>query len=295
MMVALKAYTSSSNPYDAAHVGDDPKSVLRKSVLDTSKYLLSVASVDSQMTGRTFVLEGNFNQQDTKDLARKLNFGSASYELNIPYSRHIAATYGESAFRKALIAGIIVFAIIAIFLMVNYGLLGALSTISIALYIFMTLMMFTVMRGEYSPATIAAIIIGVGMSVDANIITFERLKNQLYDGASVKKANKMANRQSLSAIFDANITTLIIAFVLFYFGTRDIIGMSVTLILSILFTLVVMLVFTRIMASLLLNTGYFDKRKKLLGLRPKMDKKIQETLNKPDYVKKSGLFVMASA
>ncbi|RTZ68084.1 MAG: hypothetical protein DSZ21_02470 [Tenericutes bacterium] len=146
-------------------------------------------------------------------------------------------------------------------MIVNYGLLGALSTISIALYTFLTLMMFTVMRGEYSPESIAALILGLGMSVDANIITFERLKSEVYSGSTLNKANTIANRRSLTTIFDANITTLIVAFVLFIFGTRNIKGLSVTLIISIFFTLVIMLGFTRLTSTLLVKTGMFDKRK----------------------------------
>ncbi len=283
------------NPYMDAYVNSDPtNNTLRASTIDASRYMISAAQVKSGLTGQTFVLEGQFTKAEAKDLAQKLNYGSANYTLDLLSSKSIDATYGSNAFKKAIIAGIIVFSVIAIFLMVNYGLLGALSTISLALYMFLTLLMFTVMRGEYSPATIAALIIGVGMSVDANIITFERLKNELYRGSSLKRANKQANRMSLSAIFDANVTTLIIAFVLFYFGTRNIMGLSIMLMLSIFFTLIVMLGFTRIMASLLLNTGYFDDKKGWIGVAPKFDAKVQTTLEKPNYIKTSKWFAIGS-
>ncbi len=282
------------NPYADASVNSVPGGTLRHSTIDSSRYLISAASVKAGISTQKFVLSGNFSQKEAEALAQKLNYGAANYDLELLSSRSVPAIYGASAFRKAIIAGIVVFAIIAIFLMVNYGLLGALSTISIALYMFLTLLMFTVMKGEYSPATIAAIIIGLGMSVDANIITFERLKNELYLGSSVKRANKQANRQSLSAIFDANITTLIIAFVLFYFGTRNIMGLSITLMLSIFFTLIVMLGFTRITAALLLNTGYFDNNKAWIGVKKTFDEKAQTVLNKPDYIKTSKWFAWSS-
>ncbi|WKX02802.1 protein translocase subunit SecDF [Candidatus Mycoplasma mahonii] len=284
----------SQNPFLSAYIDNNPSKPLRKETVDAGRFLISVASVKAPLNGRSFVLEGNFTQEETKVLARKLNYGSSHYSLKFLSSRAIPATYGENAFNKAMIAGIIVFAVIAIFLIANYGLLGALSTISIGLYLFLTLLMFTVMRGEYSPATIAALIIGVGMSVDANIITFERLKSIIYSGSSVKKAHKQANRQSLSAIFDANITTLIVAFVLFYFGTRNIIGLSITLILSIIFTLIIMLGFTRVMSSVLVGTGLFENKKWLVGIKPKIDIKAQVVLNKPDYVKTSKWFSLTS-
>lgn len=273
----------------------DWKPVQRKYTIDASKYLISDAIVDKVLYGSKFVIEGNFKLGEAKDLARQINYGAAHYSLKLEYSNYVGATYGADAFHKAMIAGLIVFSLIAVFLVVNYGLLGALSTISIALYVFITLAMFTVMRGEYSPEAIAALIIGVGMAVDANIITFERLKNEIYSGSSIKKGYFDANKKSISTIFDANITTLIVAFVLFFFGTRNIVGLSVTLILSIVLTLVVMLGFTRFTATLLVKTGMFDKKLGLLGMKPKFDVSIQEKINKYDYIKNAKWFTLGSA
>lgn len=224
-------------------------------------YLISTAMVSQPLNGRDFIIQGNFDSASAQALARKINYGISNYSLKTLYSRTIDATYGEASFKKAIIAGIVVFSVIALILMVNYGLLGALSTISIALFIFMTLAMFTVMRGQYSPASIAALIIGIGMSVDANIITFERLKAEVYSGASVGKAFATSNRKSFSTIFDSNITTMIVAVVLFYFGTRSIIGLSVTLIISIVFTLLIVLLLTRFTSTMLVKSGAFQNKK----------------------------------
>lgn len=224
-------------------------------------YLISTAMVSQPLNGRDFIIQGSFDAASAQALARKINYGISNYSLKTLYSRTIDATYGEASFHKAIIAGIVVFSVIALILMVNYGLLGALSTISIALFIFMTLAMFTVMRGQYSPASIAALIIGIGMSVDANIITFERLKSEVYSGASVGKAFATSNRKSFSTIFDSNITTMIVAVVLFYFGTRSIIGLSVTLIISIVFTLLIVLLLTRFTSTMLVKSGAFHNKK----------------------------------
>ncbi|CAM9149287.1 protein translocase subunit SecDF [Mycoplasma todarodis] len=264
-----------------------------------SSYAVSVASVNKPLYGSTFVITGKFNADEAKKLAASINYGSAEYDL-IPKSSHfLTAEYGHSAFKKALIAGIIVFALIAIFMMVNYGLLGALSTISIALYMFLTLTMFTVMRGEYSPETIAALVIGIGMSVDANIITFERLKGEVMSGATPNKAHSIANKLSLSTIFDANVTTLIVGFVLFYFGTASVKGFSIMLILSIIFTLVVMLLFTRLISTLLVKLKVFDKREYLLGVRSKQIKATPnpktEKIRNFNFMKSSKWFVAGSS
>lgn len=287
---------SKGNPYLAAHVGASNILPLRTYTINAAQYLISDASVSAPLSGSSFVIQGTFKSlSGAKELAKKINYGSSKYQLKLEYSNYVTATYGTSAFNKAMIAGLIVFALIAIFLVANYGLLGALSTISIALYVFITLTLFTVMRGEYSPEAIAALIIGVGMAVDANIITYERLKNEVYGGSSILKGYKDANKKSLSSIFDANITTLIVAFVLFFFGTRSIIGLSVTLILSIALTLVVMLGFTRFMATMLVKTGVFNERKSWLGFHQKFDQKIQTKINKFNYIGSSKWFAIGSA
>ena len=284
--------SSGQNPVVAAKTSNG---ALRTHTVQAEQYIISQASIKQGLAGRTFVIEGHFSNQQAKSLAQKINYGSSKYSLKTEYSNYISATYGTNAFHKAVIAGLIVFIIIAIFLVANYGLLGALSTISIALYVFITLAIFTVMRGEYSPEAIAALIIGVGMAVDANIITYERLKTEVYSGSSLQKGYKDANRKSLSTIFDANITTLIVAFVLFFFGTRNIIGLSVTLILSIGLTLIVMLGFTRFMATLLVRTKIFDNKQHWLGMRPKFDIGVQKKIDKFDYVKNSKWFTLVSA
>ena len=289
---------SGENPIVASKISvkKDGKDIFanRKYTIDSSKYLISSPSVKETLSGTDFVIEGMQNSTESKELSRKINYGSSDYRLNLEYSNYVEASYGANAFDKAMTAGIIVFAFIVLFLIFNYGILGILSSFSMALYIFMTLTIFTLMRGQYSPESIAALIIGIGMCLDANIITFERLKNEVYGGVNLKNGLKNANKKSTSTIFDSNITTLIVALVLFFFGTRNIIGLSVTLILSIILTLFIMLGFTKFTSRMLVNTGIFDKRLHLLGFKPKFDTKIQNKINKFNFVKNSKWFNLVS-
>ncbi|ADE19744.1 protein translocase subunit SecDF [Mycoplasma crocodyli] len=272
------------------------RNVLKEAEFRAKDYLISEAAVSQPLNTKSVIVSGNFTQTEAKELANDINYGTSKYDLDILSSVYVDSALNTSAFKSAMLAGLIVFSLISIFMIVNYGLLGALSTISIALYIFLTLLMFTVLRGEYSPATIAALIIGIGISVDANIITFERLKKDLYSGSSLKKSFKNSNSLSFSTIIDANITTLIVAFTLFYFGTKDVRGFSISLILSIIFTLIVMLIFTRFTSSLLVNTGWFDKKLWLLGVHKKLIAK--DNSNKLyvrfDYVKQAKWFALVS-
>ncbi|MCR8613208.1 MAG: protein translocase subunit SecDF [Mycoplasma sp.] len=260
-------------------------------------YLISSASVDKPLTEDSFIIQGNFTINSAKKLASNINFGLASYSLSEKSSHFVAASYGSNAFTKAAIAGIIVFSLIAIFMIVNYGLLGALTTISLGLFIFLTLLMFTVMKGEYSPSSIGALILGIGMAVDANIITYERLKIEIFDGSSVAKAFNKSNKTSISTIVDANITTIIVAFVLFYFGTHSLKDFSITLILSIGFTLLIMLAFTRFLTWLLVRTNVFKDRLWLLGIKKQtLDKysKQKPKYHGWDYIKSAKWFVVGS-
>ncbi|WP_426461526.1 protein translocase subunit SecDF [Mycoplasma hafezii] len=273
------------------------ENALKENDFNAGLYLISSPAVSSAITSGKTVIQGQFTQDSAQKLADNIKFGLSNYELKPLYKRYLQADKNQNAFKYAMIAGIIIFVAIALWMIVNYGLLGALSTISMALYIFLTLLMFTALRGEYSPSTLAALIIGIGISVDANVITYERLKKQIYEGDSFKKSYKNANRQSLSSILDANITTILVGFVLFYFGTKDVKGFSITLTLSVLFTLLVMLVFQRFLATLLANSGIFDKRLYLLGVRKRYinnPTKFRQKIDNADFLKYSKYFVLLS-
>ncbi|QZE12559.1 protein translocase subunit SecDF [Mycoplasma sp. Ms02] len=272
------------------------QNVYKTAGFNAEKYLISAASVTQPLNSKDIVISGNFTTQEATKLANNINYGLTDYKLDLLSSIYVTPTLNDNAFSSAIWAGVVVFALIAIFMIVNYGLLGALSTISIALYIFLTLLMFSVLRGEYSPSTIAALVIGIGISVDANIITFERLKNEIYSGDSLKKSFKNSNRLSISSIIDANITTIIVAFILFYFGTKSVKGFSISLILSILFTLLVMLVFTRFLSTMIVQTGYFEKRLWLLGVHKKYIAKQNKNVwyKKVNYTKHAKWFAIGS-
>ncbi|VEU78272.1 protein translocase subunit SecDF [Mycoplasmopsis columbinasalis] len=292
------------NPYNFVYVTNSPFSKdgqsfnsLKIHEINGESYLISQGRVSGPLTGESFTISGqNFTEQTAKKLASNINFGTAKYELDFLSSNYINPSTVSGSFEKALLAGAIVFALIAIFMIVNYGLLGALSTISMALYMFLTLLMFTILRGEYSPVTIAALVIGIGIGVDANIILFERLKSEVYAGEKLIKAMKNSSRMSMSSIIDANLTTLIVSFILFYFGTSTVRGFSLSLVFSVIFTLVVMLFLTRWLANLIVRTGYFNKRLWLLGIKYKKinNLKANARYRQFDYVGKAKWFILGS-
>ncbi|WP_036463954.1 protein translocase subunit SecDF [Mycoplasmopsis sturni] len=295
---------SGENLWNFVHVNNKPydkdgkANNFKKEEIDTQgKYLISVANVQAPISTSKVIISGNFTNNSAKDLANRINFGLSNYDLTIISSYYLDSKLQSSAFLYTAIAGLLVFVVIAVFMIINYGLLGIISAFSIALYIFLTLLIFTSLNGEYSPSTIAALIIGIGISVDANIITFERLKSEVYLGDSLDKSFRNANRQSLSSILDANVTTIIIAFILFFMGTKDVKGFSITLVLSIFFTLIVMLVFTRFLSTLVVGTGWFDNRLWMLGIHKKYIKnptKFSLAIRNFDYLKNARWFALIS-
>lgn len=280
--------------YNYAHVDSDPSKSLRTHVIDAGAFLISAATTSQPLPTNQFIIEGNFTSGQAQQLARQINYGISDYGLKVVASNVIDSTYGTSSFDNAILAGAIVMGLIALILIFNYGLLGILATIAISLFVFATLTAFTLMNAQYSPSSIAALIIGIGMSVDAVIIMFERLKTEMYQGTNLLSARKVANKKSWTTILDSNITTLIVAIVLFYFGTRSIIGLSITLILSIIFTLLIMMVFMQYIASLLIQSRWIKNNNWLVGLKPKWDPKVQKKVNKINFVKKAPWFALSS-
>ncbi|WGI36398.1 protein translocase subunit SecDF [Mesomycoplasma lagogenitalium] len=291
------------NPYNFVYVNEDPnrknigtnqkikfsQPILKQEQFDARKYLISVLPVFQPLTGETFIIQNDFSSADAKQLALDINYGAQDYHLKLLSSSFISFEQGNQTFNYLLIAGIVVLSLISIFLMVNYGLLGFLSTISMSLYIFLTLLLFTTVRGEYSPSTVAALILGIGLAIDSNITMFERFKKEVYYGSNLLKANSKSNKFSLPIILDYTVVGILFSVLLFFLGEKETKIFASTLLFSLIFTIIIMLFFTRAMATLLIKTGIFDERKQLLGIQKKYLQKFERgytpLLERPDYIK----------
>ena len=292
---------ANGNPYLFSFTGEKDKdeegkpNSLKIHQIDAAKYLISNAQVTEALRGEKFVIEGPaFDASTTATLARQINYGVSKYSLETIFSSYSEPQYGKTSFTKVIIAGAIVFGLIAIFMIFNYGVMGVFASVSIALFTFLTMTIFIVLGGIFNASAVAALIIGIGMAVDSNIITFEKFKSNVYSGNDLNKASKSSNKNTISTIFDANITTFIVAVVLFYFGTKEILGLSLTLMISIILTLVVITGVTRIMTNLIISSNLFENKKGWLGIKPKLDQKFTEKINKGDYMKVSKYFMIFS-
>lgn len=182
-------------------------------------------------------------------------------KLTEKYSTSVGAQFGQQALHDTVFAGIVGIAIIFLFMLFYYRLPGLIAVITLSVYIYITLQIFDWMNAVLTLPGIAALILGVGMAVDANIITYERIKEELKLGKSVRSAFRSGNRRSFATIFDANITTIIAAVVLFIFGTSSVKGFATMLILSILTSFITAVFLSRFLLALLVESRWLDRKK----------------------------------
>ncbi|QTM99930.1 protein translocase subunit SecDF [Sediminibacillus dalangtanensis] len=232
------------------------------------KYI-SAPAVNQTLNTSNVQISGNFTVDSAQRLADILNAGSLPVNLTEVYSTSVGAQFGQQALDKTVFAGFIGVALIFLFMMIYYRFPGVVASITLSIYIYLILLVFEWMNGVLTLPGIAALILGVGMAVDANIITYERIKEELKSGKSVQSAFKAGNKNSLSTILDANITTMIAAAVLFIFGTSSVKGFATMLIISILVSFITAVYGTRLFLGLWVNSRFLNKRPGWFGVKSK--------------------------
>lgn len=220
---------------------------------------LSVASV-SQGFASDVIIQGDFEEEEVKTLVELINSGSLPTKLEEISSKTVAASFGENSMMQTTKAGIVGISLIIVFMIFLYHFAGFVASAGIMMYTFATLFVFWLVGGVLTLPGIAAMVIGIGMAVDATVISFARIKDELYKGNTLSQACKKGNKNSLKSIIDANITTLIAAIILFIFGESSIKGFATMLIISTLVTMVIMVALSRWLITLFVKTGYFDEK-----------------------------------
>lgn len=263
---------------------------------------LSAATV-SQGFASDVIIQGNFTEDEVNNLVDLINSGSLPSKLTEISSKTVGASFGDDTLQKTLIAGVIGVVLIGVLLVVIYHFSGFVSTISMLLYTFLVFLVFWLVGGVLTLPGIAALVLGIGMSVDSNVITFARIKEELYKGKSLPLAFKEGVKCSFSAILDSNLTTLIVAIIMFIFGESSIKGFATMLIITVIVTMFTMVFLTRILLNLFVKTNYFnDKTKLFIGVNsediPNVNKneKVKKVpFAKVDFLKNRKLFAGVSA
>ena len=218
----------------------------------------SAATVNQTLDTTDVMISGNFTVEETKNLAGILEAGALPVKLDEIYSTSVGAQFGDQALKSTVFAGIVGVVLIFLFMLFYYRLPGLISIITLAIFTFLVLVVFDWINAVLTLPGIAAIVLGIGMAVDANILAAERIREELRVGHSVKQAFQIGSKQSLSAIIDAQLTTLLAAAVLFQFGTSSVKGFATTLIISILLSFLTAVWGSRVLLGLLVNSGYIN-------------------------------------
>ena len=234
---------------------------------------LSAATV-SEGFASDVIIQGNFELEEVENLVDLINSGSLPTKLTEISSKTVGASFGADALEKTFMAGVVGIALIITFMIIVYRFAGFVASIGLIAYTFLTFLTFWIVGGVLTLPGIAAAIIGIGMAVDANVINFSRIKDELKQGKSFKNACLLGNKESLSSIIDSNITTFIVAIILFIFGESSIKGFATMLMISIVVTMVVMVLLVRFIINRFVETGKFDNKQNFfIGFKQKKVKK----------------------
>lgn len=222
--------------------------------------IISAPQVDQTISGGNCVITGSFTYDQANSLATSIRLGVLKLTLTEVQSSVVGARLGEDAVGTSLLAAAIGFVIVVIFMIAFYRIQGLASGIALALYLVMMLCFLNALDVTLTLPGIAGIILSIGMAVDANVIIFTRVKEEIAKGHTVQSAMKLGYHKALSAILDGNITTLIAAAVLYIMGTGSIKGFATTLALGIVLSMITALFVTRIVMNGFYVMGITDEK-----------------------------------
>jgi preprotein translocase subunit SecD len=214
------------------------------------------------------IIQGSFTPLEAQDLVVKLDSGRLPVKLEVIENRTVGPTLGQKSIDDSKSAALLGAALILLFMALYYRLPGLLADIALIYYVAVFFGALSVLNATLTLPGIAGFILSIGMAVDANVIIFERLKEELKTGKTFRSATDTAFKRAFLAIFDANVTTLITALVLYNLGTGPIRGFAVTLSLGILVSMFSALVFTRVLVETALNYKTLQKYP-MFGIREK--------------------------
>lgn len=221
------------------------RNVSKRVAIVLDNQVIEAPVVNQAITGGNAVISGSFTSESAKALSIQLNAGALPVPLIILSQNTIGATLGVSSLQKSLFAGFLGFIIIIIFMSVLYGRLGVLASFALCLYILFVVALFKLIPITLTLAGIAGFILSIGMAVDANILIFERMKEEIRRGRPHHIAIELGFSRAWTSIRDSNVSSIITACILLYFGTSIVRGFAVTLLAGVLVSMFSAIVVTR--------------------------------------------------
>ncbi len=251
IVVALEFSDEGKKLFEEATGNNIGKKILIKLDQDT----ISDPNVNEKIIGGNAVIQGGFTAEYAEELAALIRAGSLPFALNVIEMNNVGARLGADALSSSLIAGVIGAVLVLLFMCVIYRVSGLAADIALVVYMVLVLLILSLFNITLTLPGIAGIILSVGMAVDANIVIFERLREEIAAGRSMKYAVDSGFSRAFPAILDGNVTTLIAAAVLFWLGTGPIKGFAQTLSIGIIISMFTALVVTRLVIRSFVGLG----------------------------------------
>ncbi len=231
---------------------------------DSNMKCISAASVKEGLNSGSVVIQGNFTKEEAQTLVDLINSGSLPTKLSEEATpKSVSPSFGAETITKTGIAGIITFIAIALILIFKYRLSGVIGTVCLFVYALLVFIVYNAVGGVLTLTGIAALVLGIGMAVDSIIISNDRIKDELRNGKKIIPATTEGSKNSLKAIIDANVTTLLAGIILYIFGESSVKGFATMLIITIFVTIFACVILYRILQIMVVKTKLFNGREKL--------------------------------
>lgn len=234
--------------------------------------MVSAPRVNGAITGGNGLIEGGFTAEAAKTLAIQLKAGQLPVPLKMVENRTVGPTLGQEAVERSFWAGVSGLFIVLMFMLWYYRVPGIMANIALMLYTIFNLAIFKLIPITLTVPGIAGFILSVGMAVDANVLIFERTKEELRAGKSIFKAVELGFNRAFTSIFDSNATTLISCAVLYYFGTGLIRGFAVTLAIGVITSMFTAITVTRTLMNVVVRFRRF-RNPVMYGVKPRAAQK----------------------
>ena len=223
--------------------------------------VISSPSVNEVISGGKCEITGNFSQDEASELAALIRGGALPAPLEEVSSSVQSAKIGLDAFDQSVKAGIIGIAIIFVIMIAGYMIMGLAADIALAMYILIIFIIMALVGNVITLPGIAGLILSVGMAVDANVVIFTRIKEEIISGKSTRVAVQTGFKRAMSTVIDSQVTTLIAAVILYQIGTSSVKGFAWTLMIGIIVSLLTAVVITHLYLGIFANTRRFSKKK----------------------------------
>ena len=226
----------------------------------------SAPIIQQEIAGGKGSITGNFTNESAKNLANLLKAGALPVNISILETRTVDASLGAESIAATKVAGLIALGLVSLFMLIIYRLAGFVADIALLIFGVLTAGMLSIIGTTLTLPGIAGFILSLGMAVDANVIIFERIKDELRDGKKMKDSINAGFNKAFPAILDGNITTLLVALVLFFYGSGPVRGFAVILGLGVFVSMFTAIFITKIVMELFIETFHLNG-KKLFGLK----------------------------